>query len=115
MKMNSTIGPTGAGVYRHYITITQSVTTGTGQRGQDITTPTTIVSCFAAIEPLTGKKLDIARQVVADATHEITMRYFAGVVPECQVQYQGRTFNVGAVKDLWENQYEMVLTATEVQ
>jgi SPP1 family predicted phage head-tail adaptor len=112
--LNSTIGKNGAGVYRHYIAITQNVTTSTGQRGQDVSTPTTIVSCFAAIEPLSGRKLDLARQVVATATHEITIRYFAGVVPECQVSYQGRIFNVGSVRDLNENQYEMVLTASEV-
>jgi len=112
--MNSTIGRNGAGVYRHYITITLASKTGTGDRGQDTYTVNTIVSCFAHIEPLSGRKLELARQLVASATHEITIRYFSGVVPECVVTYQGRSFNVGAVKDLYENQYEMVLAVTEV-
>ena len=90
-------------------------TTGRGPRGEDITTPVTIGTVQAKIEPLTGRKLEIARQLVSTATHEITIWYLDGVVPECTVTYGARTFNVGAVRNILETGFIMVLTCTEKQ
>jgi SPP1 family predicted phage head-tail adaptor len=104
-----------AGELRHIITITLQTKTGQGDRGQDVYDTTTVGTVPAKIEPLSGRKLELARQLVSTATHEITIRYLSGVVPECQVTYGSRTFNVGAVRNLMETSFAMVLTVTEQQ
>lgn len=101
--------------YRHTISITLQVKSGTGDRGQDTYSITTLGTVPAKIEPLDGRKLEIARQLVPLATHEVTIRYLAGVVPDCKVVYGSRTFNVGAVRNVKENNYHQVLTCIEEQ
>lgn len=104
-----------AGELRHLITITIPVKSGTGDRGQDIYSTNTFFNVGAKIEPLSGRKLELARQLVATATHEITIRYIFDVVPEAMVTFNGRTFNVGLVRNMMETNFEMVLIATEKQ
>jgi SPP1 family predicted phage head-tail adaptor len=115
MVWSSTMGKTGRGVYRHYISITLNSVTSQGDRGQSVFTPTTIGSTFALLEPLSGRKLDLAKQVYAVATHEVRFPYMSGVTPECQVVYGTRTFNIGSVRNEQENNWEMVLLCEEVQ
>ncbi len=111
---NSTIGPNGGGVYRQPVTVTLKTATGVGDRGQDTYTTTTVGTAFSLVENLSGAKLELARQLVAEATHQITMRYMPSVTPECQVTYGTRTFNVGAVVNVNSMNYELRLLCTEV-
>ena len=101
--------------YRHRITITLDTTTGQGDRGQDEYATNTIGSVMARIEPLSGRKLDLARQQIATATHEITIRYLQGVTPECRVIFNGRVFNIGNVNNRLENNFEQCLIVSEIQ
>lgn len=108
--------PIQAGELRHTVTIVQQQTTGAGPRGEDLTTLVTLGTVPAKIEPLAGRKLELARQVVATATHEVTIRYLPGLTPDqTQIQFGSRTFNIGAVRDVMETQFAMILTATERQ
>jgi SPP1 family predicted phage head-tail adaptor len=101
--------------YRHTVSITLQTQTGTGDRGQDVYSTTTIGTVPAKIEPLAGRKQEIARQIVPTATHEVTIRYLAGVTPNCKVVFGSRTFNIGNVNNIKENNYHLVLTCVEVQ
>jgi SPP1 family predicted phage head-tail adaptor len=101
--------------YRHSVTITAPNVTGVSPRGSDqLGTPTTIGTVLAKIESLSGRKLELARQLVSMATHEVTIRYLCGCIPEGQVIFGSRTFNIGAVLDKMENQFEMALICVEV-
>ena len=100
--------------YRHSISITLQTATSQGVRGQDTYSTSTIGTFFAKIEALSGRKQEIARQIVASATHEITIRYLAGVTPECKVVFGSRSFTIGSVLNRMENNFELVLTCTEV-
>lgn len=106
-----------SGELRHTITITVPNVTGTDGLGENVYgSPTVVGTVPAKIEPLSGRKLELARQIVPTATHEITIRYLAGVVPDQgQVTFGSRTFNIGAVRDVMETQFAMVLTCTERQ
>jgi len=58
---------------RHFVTI-KKTTASVGGRGQVVGEPVTVaedVPC--SIEPLSGRELENARQVVADATQRVTM------------------------------------------
>ncbi len=68
---------------------------------------------WAKIEPLTGRKLEIARQLVPTATHQVTMRFDADVTVRDRVIFEGRTFYIGDVTDIEERKVRMELTCTE--
>jgi len=102
------------GELRHLITITLDVATGgVGDRGQGEYTTTTLGQMWAKIEPLTGRKMEIARQLVATATHTITCRPLDGVIPACKVVFGDRTFNVGSVVNKLERGILLELLCSE--
>lgn len=89
-----------AGKLRELITIQQKTASGTGDRGQPLYTWTTFAQVYAEIEPLppTGKKMEIARQLVATATHQISIRYLAGLTPDMRVKDSvGNVYQLGYV------------------
>jgi SPP1 family predicted phage head-tail adaptor len=105
-----------AGELRHVISIVVPTVASQGDRGQDVPgTPTTIGPLQARIEPLSGRQQEISRQLVPSATHKITIRYQAGVIPLSTVTFGARTFNVGAVRNIMETKFAMELIVTEVQ
>src|ERR1017187_3647059 len=99
---------------RHPITITLDVATGQGQRGQDVYETTTVASCYAKIEPLSGRRLEIARQILPTSSHEVTIRYVSGVTPNCKIVFGSRTFNIGNVSDKYENNFQITMLCIEV-
>lgn len=67
--------------------------------GQESTTWTDVITCFASISPLSGRELIAAQAQVAETTHEIQIRYRNWVTPANRVKYQGRVFNILNVLD----------------
>jgi SPP1 family predicted phage head-tail adaptor len=104
-----------AGQLRHLVTIEIPTVVGTGSRGQDEYAYTELGNVWADIEPLQGKKLEISRQLVATATHQVTTRYLPGVVPEGRVTFGQRVFQIGYVINKDERNVTLQLLATEVQ
>jgi SPP1 family predicted phage head-tail adaptor len=89
-----------AGKLRELITVQQKTVSGTGDRGQPVYTWTTFAQVYAEIEPLppTGKKTEIARQLVATATHQFTIRYLTGLTPQMRiVDSVGNVYTIGYV------------------
>lgn len=88
-----------------------------GTRGPSGSAPpgTTAVASnvFAKIEPLMGRELVNAQQIAASVTHLVKLRFVAGVDNRCEVAFGSRTFDVNAVKDLEERQFELWLYCTE--
>jgi SPP1 family predicted phage head-tail adaptor len=100
---------------KHLVTIVKD-TVEVGERGQEkIVGTTQVCRTYASIEQLSQRRLELARQLVSSATHEITIRYISGVKFGCRVLFDGRTFNIGNVNNLKEVNLLMVLTCTEVQ
>jgi len=104
-----------AGQLRHFVTIEVPTVVSTGIRGQDQLAYTELGSVWADIEPLQGKKLEISRQLVATATHQITTRHLPGVVPEARVLFGQRMFQIGYVINKDERNITLQMLATEVQ
>ena len=104
-----------AGKLRHKITVQQKTQTSTGDRGQPVYGWTTLATPYASLDSLgaIGKKAEIARQLVATATHEITLRYLAGLDERCRVQWNGRTFNIGYIWNHEERNIWLTLLCTE--
>lgn len=67
--------------------------------GQESTTWSDLLSCWADIQPLSGRELVAAQAQLAETTHEIQIRYRTGITAALRVVYQGRIFNVLSVID----------------
>ena len=106
----------GAGQLRHLLALQAPgpVEGATAQDalGQPISTPTTVLTRHGAIEPLSGRELDWARQISPDVTHKVTVRYCSRLDPgnksggdgvlklspsAYQWVYQGRVFGIESV------------------
>lgn len=67
--------------------------------GQQVTTWTEVISCWARIRPMSGRELIAAQAVQAETTHRIEILYRPTVVPAMRAVYQGRIFNIESVID----------------
>lgn len=105
-----------SGRLRHTVVIERHVNTGTGSRGQAVGEWQAAYSSVAAeVTPLSGRQLEITRQLVATATHTIRIRYRPGILPGMRVVFRDRTFAVGHVGDGDMKLHYLDLTTTEQQ
>ena len=85
---------------KHKVTVQVNNST-TGDRGQLVPNwvdETTLVP--AQIEELGGKKLELARQLVATASHQITIRYLSSLDTNRRFKDEnGRIYNIGSIQD----------------
>lgn len=109
------------GELRHKVAIERKVRSGTGPRGESVFAFQEQYTRWAKIEPLggasaggrfSGREVEISRQLVATATHRITLR-FCDLTTRDRLRYKGRTFNVNDAADVLERGEWLVLTCTE--
>ena len=66
---------------------------------------TSYATVWACIRPLSGRELLWAREIVADVTHNVELRYLKGILPKHRILYQDmyggqtRVLNILAVMD----------------
>jgi len=68
--------------------------------GQQLLTWSDVLICWAGIEQMQGRELEMAQAINAETTHRVTIRYRAGITPAMRVLYQGRVLNVLSVLDI---------------
>jgi SPP1 family predicted phage head-tail adaptor len=96
-----------AGQLRKRVTIQQRSQTQ-DEYGQPLLTWSDVATVYAAIEPMNGRELIAAEAVNSDVTHNVTMRYRAGITAAMRLNYQGRLFNIHTILD--ENERHRMLT-----
>ncbi len=59
---------------------------------------------WGSLDPLSGQKLQLAMQTVAEVTHECWLRYDPSLLisPACRISFRGRAFNIVYVLNLSE-------------
>jgi SPP1 family predicted phage head-tail adaptor len=67
--------------------------------GQQTQTWADVISCWARIEQLQGRELELAQALNSEITHQVTVRYRPAVTSAMRAVYQGRVFNILAVID----------------
>lgn len=82
--------------------------------GATITTWQSLGEVWASIQPLSAREAFNIRQVFAEVTHKVIIRYLAGVTPKCQIKYGSRTFDIEGVTSPNENGMSMELTCREL-
>jgi SPP1 family predicted phage head-tail adaptor len=69
---------------------------------------------WGSIEPLSGEELEHARQLVATATHKVTIRYLADLTPDKRIKFGTRIFAVEAPPiNIDEGNHTLELLCTE--
>lgn len=71
-------------------------------------------SVAAEVKTPSGRELERARQVVAETTTVITIRYLEGLQSEDRIRFGSRIINIGAAVDEDNQQRELVLFCSEV-
>ncbi len=106
-----------AGKFRHYADIEHFVPTGTGKgdRGQPKGNWLAFLNDVPmSVEPIRGQLAEIKRQLVPEASHQIWMRWEAGIQAGMRVNYQGRLFRIGYVDEGDFLQHDLGLLCVEV-
>jgi SPP1 family predicted phage head-tail adaptor len=93
--------------------IIQTSTEARDSLGQAIPTWTTFATRWASIEPLRGDELFKAQTINAELTHQVRIRYIAGVTPKMRVLYGTRILRILQVADVFEEHRELVLLCAE--
>ena len=96
-----------AGQLRKRLTI-QKRSTVQDSYGQPSTSWSDVVTVWGAVEPLSGRELMAAEAVQSEITHQVIIRYIAGITSKMRVLYGTRIFDIQNVLD--ENERHRMLT-----
>lgn len=66
-----------------------------------------------SLKPLNGKEKYVSHEKYATATHEVMMRYVAGVKPEMRLEWNGRVFEIKAALNVLEKGTNLQLIVEE--
>jgi SPP1 family predicted phage head-tail adaptor len=111
------------GKLRHLLSIL-TYTPTTNAAGETIAAYTlSAQTVYGSIEPLAGRELLNAQQIVGDSTHRITTRFTEYVGRKDRLQYEGaypsgnqftRIFEVESINNTDERNIELVILAHEI-
>lgn len=92
--------------------IQQNIESGTGSRGERLFTWQTIYQQEpCGITPLSGRELELSRQMVQNATTKILIRYKPNIGSVLwRVVFNGQNYMIGYVQDIESRHRQMVLT-----
>ena len=68
---------------------------------------------WASVEPLIGREYMAAKQLTADVSHKIRIRYIKGLSPEMRIVWGTRYFEIVSIINVQERNRELVIMATE--
>jgi SPP1 family predicted phage head-tail adaptor len=96
----------------------QSYTVTTDAYGQEVPTWNVSGPSYPAhVKPLSGKELVVAKQIKAEISHQVTLRYCGDsdpISPKDRLVYNGRILNIETVIDVDELHYAYQCLCTEV-
>ena len=108
-----------AGALRHLIDI-ESNTIDVDANGDRTEAWASVHQCWASIETGNGREFFAARQVMADLTHTIRLRFVIGLTPAMRVKYVDqktratRYFDIKSILNPDERDEMLTMQATEV-
>ncbi len=108
-----------AGALRHLIDI-EANTIAVDANGDRTETWASVHQCWASIETGNGREFFAARQVMADLTHTIRLRFVIGLTPAMRVKYVDqktqvtRYFDIKSILNPDERDEMLTMQAVEV-
>lgn len=101
-----------SGPLRHQVTL-RSYTKTRDAYGGEIETWSDFATVWASVDPLIGREYIAAKQIQAEVSHKIRMRYINGVDPTMKIVFGSRTFEIVSILNVAEQNRELVIMATE--
>ena len=89
-------------------------TTTTDSWGQPIETWAPLFSCWAAVEPLTGREFIAAQAAQSEVTARIRMRFRPWMTAQDRVIHNGTTYGIESLVDVRSGNRELVLMCKAV-
>jgi SPP1 family predicted phage head-tail adaptor len=102
-----------AGKLRHRVTI-QTATQSQDAYGEADRTWSDADTVWASVSPASSRELVQGRQVQAETTHTIRMRYHEDAAPTARLKFGSRTFNIVRVHNIDERNIELEIEAAEI-
>jgi SPP1 family predicted phage head-tail adaptor len=102
-----------AGKLRHRLTIQKKELVRDAAKLQHTTQPVTVCEVWGSVEPLNGSESTKADQEVALATHRVVIRWRAGIEPQMEVLFRGRTLGIESVLNIEERDRKLELMCVE--
>lgn len=90
--------PVRTGDFTRRVTLQSRSSTPNGF-GQASQTWSDVLTCWARLEPLSGRELMLAQATSAEVTHQVEIFYRPSITAAMRVVYQGRFFNILSVID----------------
>ena len=87
---------------------------GQDAAGQPIESWAPLFTCWAAVEPLTGREYLAAQAAVSEVTAKIRMRFRPWMTAEDRVIHEGTTYGIESVIDVRSENRELVLMCKAV-
>jgi SPP1 family predicted phage head-tail adaptor len=97
---------------RHRVTIQQKAPTR-DTFGGEVEAWNAVATVWASVEPLQGREFLEARQLQAEVTTRIRIRYRAGIVPQMRVVWGSHFYDVQAVIETEARRRELQLMCIE--
>lgn len=82
--------------------------------GQPIETWAPLFTCWAAVEPLTGREYLAAAALVSEVTARIRMRFRPWMTAQDRVVHNGTTYGIESMVDVRSDHRELVLMCKAV-
>ena len=101
------------GRLRHRIVIEESIA-GRDSFGAEVCEWIQFAKVWADVSPVSGRELASFKQINAEITAKITIRYLAGVTTEMRILFRDRIFEIDSVINPEEKNIYLLLVCKEV-
>ena len=102
-----------AGKLRHRIVIEEKSVTRTDS-GAETVSWTEYDTLWASVEPLSGREMEMAKQIHDEISVRVWIRHRSGVVPEMRISWDSRTFDIVSVINTAGRDIKMQLMCREI-
>lgn len=102
-----------AGKLRQRVTI-QDKSVAQNTYGEEVITYVDWATVWAAVEPLRGREFLEGRQITAEVSTRIRIRYRSGISPEMRVVFGSIIYDIQSITHLEEREREIHLMCQEI-
>jgi len=106
---------TPVGLLNKQVTVSQFASTGADARGQATGDWEDVDTVWAAVQPLTGRWAEYARQLCEHATYRVLINYRADVTSGMRLSCGQRVLYIETAIDQGENGHTLELLCTEAR
>ncbi len=102
------------GEMRHRITFQRPVKTDDGHKGHAVAWQD-MVTCWASVEPLSGREYFYSHQIKAEITHRVKIRYRTDITTKMRIKHRDRVLEIESILDKKERREELEIFCREAK